>query len=101
MKPPLIMPQPVRWCFLDGLRYDLAQRLLLQLQINRGVKFATNWAALPSVTATAKAAVTPVHDRLTGRESDRDFEPSLLDEDKDFSAYYLRKFLKREGLALS
>ncbi len=83
--------------FVDGLRYDLAQRLLLQLQQLGEVKFSTNWAALPSVTATAKAAVTPVHDRLTGRETDRDFEPSLLDDDKDFSAYYLRKFLKEKG----
>ncbi len=49
------------------------------------------------MTATAKAAVTPVHDRLTGRETDRDFEPSLLDDDKDFSAYYLKKFLKEKG----
>src|SRR5690554_3523500 len=68
--------------FVDGLRYDLAQRLLQSLQQLGNVSFTTNWAALPSVTATAKAAVTPVHNRLTGRETDRDFEPSLLDEDK-------------------
>lgn len=83
--------------FVDGLRYDLAQRLLQKLQPLGEVKFTSNWAALPSVTATAKAAVTPVHDRLIGRETDRDFEPSLLDEDKDFSAYYLKKLLKEKG----
>jgi len=83
--------------FVDGLRYDLAQRLIEQLEPLGEVGFATNWAALPSVTATAKAAVTPVHERLTGRETDRDFEPSLLDDNKDFSAYYLRKFLKEKG----
>lgn len=83
--------------FVDGLRYDLAQRLLGRLQQLGEVKFTTNWAALPSVTATAKAAITPVHDRLTGRETDRDFEPSLLEEDKGFSAYYLRKLLKEKG----
>jgi hypothetical protein len=57
----------------------------------------SNWAALPSVTATAKAAVTPVHDRLTGRLTDRDFEPSLADDDKDFSSHYLRTFLNPKG----
>lgn len=80
--------------FVDGLRYDIAQRLFQRLQPLGDLSFKTNWAALPSVTATAKAAVTPVHDRLTGRVTDRDFEPSLLDEDTKFSAYYLKKFLK-------
>ncbi|MGD9659787.1 MAG: BREX-1 system phosphatase PglZ type B [Porticoccaceae bacterium] len=83
--------------FVDGLRYDIAQRLYQSLQSLGEVKLSSNWAALPSVTATAKAAVTPVHDRLTGRPTDRDFEPSLLAEDKDFSAYYLKKFLQEKG----
>lgn len=83
--------------FVDGLRYDIAQRLSLELQRLGDVRLSSNWAALPSVTATAKAAVTPVHDRLTGRSTDRDFEPSLLDDDKDFSSYYLKKFLQEKG----
>lgn len=83
--------------FVDGLRYDIAQRLNQALQGLGAVTLSTNWAALPSVTSTAKAAVTPVHNRLTGRTTDRDFEPSLLDEDKDFSAYYLKKFLQEKG----
>lgn len=83
--------------FVDGLRYDLAQRLFQRVENLGETRFLTNWAALPSVTATAKAAVTPVHDRLTGRTTDRDFEPSLLEDDTGFSAYYLRKFLKDKG----
>ena len=83
--------------FVDGLRYDIAQRLSQTLHAVGDVRLSANWAALPSVTATAKAAVTPVHDRLTGRTTDRDFEPSLLDDDKDFSAYYLKKFLQEKG----
>lgn len=83
--------------FVDGLRFDTAQRLLAKLQGLGDVQLGSNWAALPSVTATAKAAVTPVHDRLTGRVTDRDFEPSLADDDKDFSAHYLRKFLNEKG----
>jgi hypothetical protein len=34
---------------------------------------------------------------VTGRVTDRDFEPSLLEDDKDFSAYYLKKYLKEKG----
>jgi hypothetical protein len=83
--------------FVDGLRYDIAQRLVQMLVSKADIKLSSNWAALPSVTATAKAAVTPVHDRLTGRVTDRDFEPSLLEDDKDFSAYYLKKYLKEKG----
>ena len=83
--------------FVDGLRYDIAQRLYQSLQSLGEVKLSANWAALPSVTATAKAAVTPVHGLLTGRTTDRDFEPSLLADDKDFSAYYLKKFLQEKG----
>lgn len=83
--------------FVDGLRYDLGQRLFQRLQHLGEVNFLTNWSALPSVTATAKAAVTPVHDRLTGRTTDRDFEPSLLDGETKFSAYYLKKFLKEKN----
>lgn len=83
--------------FVDGLRFDTAQRLAAKLQGLCEIQLDSNWAALPSVTATAKAAVTPVHDRLTGRLTDRDFEPSLADDDKDFSSHYLRKFLNEKG----
>lgn len=83
--------------FVDGLRYDLAQRLLQRLKPLGEVQFSSTWAALPSVTATAKAAVTPVHHRLIGRETDRDFEPGLVESDKDFSAYYLRKYLQEQN----
>ncbi len=83
--------------FVDGLRYDIAHRLVSRLEPFGEVSLGSNWSALPSVTATAKAAVTPVHDRLTGRLSDRDFEPSLAEDDKNFSAYYLKKYLKEKG----
>ncbi len=84
--------------FVDGLRYDLAQRLHLRLQDLGEVRLGSSWAALPSVTATAKAAVTPVHDRLSTHSSNRNFVPGLLnDEDKEFSAWYLKKFLQEKG----
>ena len=57
--------------FVDGLRFDVAQRLIKRLNKLGDVNLHNDWAALPSVTATAKAAVTPVFDRLTGRPSDK------------------------------
>src|SRR5690625_147408 len=84
--------------FVDGLRYDLAQRLHLRLQALGEIQLSSNWAALPSVTATAKAAITPVHDRLSLQSSNRDFVPSLEgDEGTSFSTHYLRKFLQEKG----
>lgn len=83
--------------FVDGLRFDVAQRLCNRLQKMGKLTLTNDWAALPSVTATAKAAVTPVHQRLTGRTTDKDFLPSLAESDTSFSAYYLRKFLDEQG----
>lgn len=45
--------------FVDGLRFDLAHRLAERLG-GHDVEVDTSLAALPTVTATAKAALTPV-----------------------------------------
>ena len=67
--------------FVDGLRLDVAHELIALLN-DEGISTSvtTQWSALPSVTATAKAAISPISDRLTGLESDKDFEPSVIDE---------------------
>ena len=53
--------------FVDGLRFDLAQRLAERLE-GRGyrVDLGRRWAALPTVTGTGKPAVTPVADQVEG-----------------------------------
>lgn len=83
--------------FVDGLRFDVAQRLCQRLESVGKVKLGNDWAALPSVTATAKAAVTPIHDQLTGRTSDKDFKPSLKEKESSFTSHYLQKFLSEKG----
>lgn len=83
--------------FVDGLRFDVAQRLCRRLERLGELTLTNDWAALPSVTATAKAAVTPVHEKLTGRTSDKDFQPSLKDDNTSFSSHYLKKFLSEKG----
>ncbi len=67
--------------FADGLRYDLAQRLSLALS-ERGLMVASRrrWSALPSVTATAKPAVSPVTGKVRGVGLPDSFAPSLADD---------------------
>jgi len=53
--------------FVDGLRFELAQRLAERME-GRGyrVDLGRRWAALPTVTGTGKPAVTPVADEIEG-----------------------------------
>lgn len=66
--------------FVDGLRLDVAHQLMGLLSA-QGIMptLTTQWSALPSVTATAKAAVSPIASQLMGLASDKDFEPSVVD----------------------
>ena len=53
--------------FADGLRFDISHRLADALgQRSRTVALTTLWAALPTVTATAKPAVSPVAKQVYG-----------------------------------
>ncbi len=82
--------------FVDGLRFDVAQKLVQSLQEKpkRNVKLSSNWSAVPSLTATAKAAITPVHDLLMGDLDNEDFVPKLRDTSQVFSSHHLRKLLE-------
>lgn len=67
--------------FIDGLRLDVAHHLIEKLdRVGVSSQLTTQWTAVPSVTATAKAAVSPVHEFIEGLESDSDFEPSAKGE---------------------
>lgn len=67
--------------FVDGLRLDVAHELIALLNKEGfNTSITTQWSALPSVTATAKAAISPISDLLTGLESDKEFTPSVIDE---------------------
>ena len=55
--------------FVDGLRFDVARRLGSMLQQQEAeVEVEPHLTALPSVTATAKPAVSPASPALTGGE---------------------------------
>lgn len=84
--------------FIDGLRFDIAHTLVDKLK-TRGfeINLSAVWSALPTVTATAKAAVTPIHKLIIGRTTDVDFQPGLLSEDKTYSQYHLKKLLNDQA----
>ncbi len=84
--------------FADGLRFDLGQRLTQRLE-GRGCRVTRRhrWAALPTVTATAKTAVTPVTKEITAQELDPTFAPRLRASGKPVQAPLLREAIQASG----
>ena len=87
--------------FADGLRYDLGHRLGERLE-GRGcrVTLKHRWAAAPTVTATAKPAVTPVAGSVIGEALGEYFVPKLEKSDKPATAGNLRDALGEHGYQL-
>jgi hypothetical protein len=79
--------------FADGLRMDVAQQLTEQLEAI-GIEFTKDWdwSTIPSVTATAKPATSPIADVIQGGESSDEFcarlnsNGQLLTQDRFASA---------------
>ena len=85
--------------FADGLRFDVAQRLAHRLtSVGRAVDVSTRWAALPSVTATAKPACSPVADQIAGSAIGEDFHPSVGETKQPLSTDRFRKLLDAAGV---
>jgi len=84
--------------FVDGLRFDTAKTLQQKLErLSVTTNLKTNWCALPSLTATAKAAVTPVAELLIGAQENDNFTPILASSGSEFSSYHLKKSLAAKG----
>ena len=83
--------------FADGLRYDVGQTLAEALK-NAGLSVTVDsrWAALPSVTATAKPAVSPVARTFIGKQMPADFAPLDAKGDSVLAAT-IRKTLETVG----
>ncbi|MFN6131947.1 MAG: BREX-1 system phosphatase PglZ type B, partial [Synechococcaceae cyanobacterium] len=83
--------------FADGLRYDVARQLQKELEV-MGItgSLATRWAGLPTVTATAKPAITPLVGEIQGQALPEDFAPSF-GSGKPTSAAELRMALTAQG----
>jgi hypothetical protein len=84
--------------FADGLRYDLGQHLASKLE-GHGfrVSIAARWSATPSVTATAKPAVTPVLKQVQGEVLGEDFGAALAPDGRPGNARNLRAAIKAMG----
>jgi hypothetical protein len=65
--------------FADGLRMDVAQRLAEKLRaVGIESTHEWEWSAVPSVTATAKPAASPIADSLQGGEAGDQFSTRLV-----------------------
>ena len=85
--------------FADGLRFDVSQRLVRKLEAaGRAVDVASRWAALPSVTATAKPACSPIADQLEGGALGEDFQPDVSATKQPLSTGRFRKLLDAAGV---
>ena len=84
--------------FVDGLRYELGRCLASRLQ-DGGLKATvrTRWAAIPTVTATAKPAVTPLAGDIAGDHLGADFRPVLRGSSRPITASVLRDSMKEQG----
>ena len=92
-------PSGVCLLFVDGLRLDLANQLADRLKAaGRTVDHSVHWAALTSVTATAKPAITPVRNEIDGQEANADFEPSVAETNRSLKGgQALKKLLVDAG----
>jgi len=84
--------------FADGLRFDIGQRfaaLAAERQIE--VSAAWRWAALPTVTATAKPAASPVAGKLRGADLGADFCPQIAETGEGLNTNRFRKQLAAAG----
>ena len=84
--------------FADGLRFDIGQRLAAMAQERQiEVSAGWRWAALPTVTATAKPAVSPVAGKLRGGHLEADFCPEMADSGEGLTTDRFRKLLAAAG----
>ncbi len=84
--------------FADGLRFDLGRRLcVLAEQRHLRVTVGRRWAALPTVTATAKPAVTAAASQISGRKLGDKFEPDVTATGQPATTDRLRKLMEKEG----
>ena len=84
--------------FADGLRFDVSQRLIEHLRADgHSVSVTTQWAALPTVTATSKPAVSPVTGSITGADLGEEFRPVTAQTERPLTPDRFRALLAAAG----
>ena len=85
--------------FADGLRYDVGQKFLAMLAGRVGeIQPTHQFCGLPSVTPTAKPAVSPVADKIKGTDAGEEFRPCVAQDGKDLTPDRFRKLLENDGV---
>lgn len=80
--------------FTDGLRWDVASRLLEKLDaVGWQVQLSRRWSSLPTVTATGKPAVSPVAEKIGGNTVADNFQPFISQTEQNLSAARFRQLL--------
>lgn len=84
--------------FADGLRYDAGQRFA-DLAESAGITVtrSSRWAALPTVTATAKPFVMPAADKVRGGKLNPDYQPEIAATGKVANAQSMRALCDAAG----
>jgi hypothetical protein len=84
--------------FADGLRFDLAHQLKSRL-LDRGIQVELGWCwtALPTVTPTAKPAVSPITTLFVGDENCQEFRPKVKEGGKDLTSDRFKQLLEEHG----
>jgi len=84
--------------FADGLRFDIGQRFAAMAgERQMEASAAWRWAALPTVTATAKPAASPVVGNLRGVCLGADFCPEIAETGEVLTTDRFRKQLVAAG----
>ena len=86
--------------FVDGLRFDLGERLCVLAETG-GVEVSRSWrwAAMPTVTATAKPAVMAVAQHVAANSTLlKDFTPQYGEELKTLDSRATGRLLKERGI---
>lgn len=85
--------------FADGLRMDVGQRLAAELaKRGLGVHVDWRWSTVPTVTATAKPAASPVAPQLDRASEPDDFVPRIDASGKNLTSDRFRALLKDLGV---
>lgn len=84
--------------FVDGLRYDVAQRLCLALAELGQVQLAARWTCMPSVTASGKPWCSPIAPWVAGTSQDVEFAPRVAADGKPLSGHHFRKLLADQDI---
>jgi hypothetical protein len=97
---PLPFQEGTCYLFVDGLRYDVGRRLAEAMR-KCGWEVAEDWrwSALPTVTATAKPAVSPASGLIAGEPGDAGFNPRVAASGQDLTTDRFRKLLGQQSVA--